>query len=241
MLHRVLNIQRLSRITHPHISPNQPRMPENLPRNNIRDLFVGRLPKPPLVAFEIVIPAGELHRHQFPRFQKLHLPAVHFFTQRVDDRRFHIFGLERRHNVPYGGSQVHRDRGMQAIGIPQLDVRMQYPEIRSRAGMVERPGEIDQEWKPLQCDISVLASSDVLYLTHYVFIPQVLKKNFTTEMRKAAKPAAQYLGFYEEATGIPPLPPPVETAPKSCRADAACPRRYRCCRRHRDGASRRYA
>ena len=86
-----LDVQRFRGISHPHVSAQHSRMPENFSRDQRRDGLVSGFAEHPFIALEIVVAAGKLHRYQFAGLHELDLPAVHFLAKRVHDWAFDIF------------------------------------------------------------------------------------------------------------------------------------------------------
>src|SRR5579864_9081634 len=108
------------------------RLPVDLAFNKFSHGVVCSLAEDPLLALEIVMTAGERHGKELAGFHEFDLPAVHFFTKRVDHWRFCVPRLERRHDLADRLRQVDCYQGAQSIGAFQPNVAMQNPEIGAR-------------------------------------------------------------------------------------------------------------
>src|SRR6202140_1843891 len=140
------------RTTKPHSLPAaQRRLPIHFALDELRHHVVRRLAKHPLLALEVIMPAGKRYRQQFSRLQKLNLPPVHFLAQRVDDRCLRVLRLQRRDHLAHSLRKIHRYRRMQSFRAFQPDVPMQHPEIRSRCRRMKRPVQPYRQRQSFQC------------------------------------------------------------------------------------------
>src|ERR1039457_6972499 len=172
-----LQILRFGRIANPNslLTP-QRRLTIHFALDELRHHIVGRLAKYPLLALEVVVPAGKRHRQQFPRLQELDLPPVHLFAQRINDRSLDVLGFHRRQHLAHRLRKIHRHRRMQSFRTFQPNIPVQHPEIRPRRRLVERPLQPHRERQSFQRPPDFLAGRRARFVPSPAAILQLRHK-----------------------------------------------------------------